>query len=437
MKNKKIALALFPVFWPNMPPLGLACLKGYLEKNGISAKCFDYNNFFFTKADPALRSEWAKSCNRHLEDNILALIKEDFRQDFDRMIGSLSTYEIVSMSCFKSNFTATIGIAQYLKDARPDIKIVFGGPEISRQYFKYGKDLVGKYKRIADFFVVGEGERALLKYITGENTADPIALYDEMDDLCETGIPDYSDFDVEKYPRQKAVSILCSRGCIKKCAFCAEKLLYKKFKTYPVENIIREIAEYRKRGIERFVFHDSLINGDLEALERLCDAIVENFSSVNWEAQIAIRPDMPDKIFQKIKESGCYHLFVGLESGSDRTLERMKKGFTCRDALKFFEKLDQNGLSFGVSVITGFPGESEDDFRQSLDFIIGNKRIIRKIEQVNPFVYYEGIDLPEEYDYRFQAGSVKRAHLFIEKIREHGFKFTNAFMMNLVESAWK
>lgn len=101
---------------------------------------------------------------------------------------------------------------------------------------------------------------------------------------------------------------------------------------------------------------------------------------------------MSDELLSKLKESGCYDLFIGLESGCSKTLKNMNKGFTPEEAKDFFQKLNFAGLFFGVSLIVGYPRETEEDSEQSLKFLIENKDIIPKIEQINPYIYYDGTD---------------------------------------------
>ena len=142
---------------------------------------------------------------------------------------------------------------------------------------------------------------------------------------------------------------------------------------------------------------------------------------------------MPQRIFTKMKKSGCYNLFVGLESGCGATLKKMHKGFSPQDALSFFRQLRKAGLFFGVSMIVGYPGESDTDFRQSLDFILKNRALIPKIEQVNPFAYYEGTAADKRGDYRVSNKSLERMEEFIRQIKGHNFKYTNAFLGNLID----
>lgn len=142
---------------------------------------------------------------------------------------------------------------------------------------------------------------------------------------------------------------------------------------------------------------------------------------------------MNQKLFEKMKQSGCYSLFVGLESGSDTTLKHMNKGFTAEDALSFFNNLHTAGLFFGVSIIVGYPGESDQDFQNTLDFIIQHKDIIPQIAQMNPFTYYDGTPADKTADYRANPAALKRMKLFIHEMKRHKIKHTNAFIGNLIE----
>ncbi|KJJ84120.1 radical SAM domain-containing protein [Candidatus Omnitrophus magneticus] len=432
----KIALVLLPPFWPNTPPIALASLKGFLAGQGIIARTFDYNNRFFSRVPERLKKEWLKSCNTFLEENIFSLMREHAPEEFKNMLDELLSYEIIGFSCYKSNFDITIKIARLLKQKNEKIKIIFGGPEISRSYFKTKENFYSATRGVADFLAAGEGEKPLLDYILDKTTGNT-ALFDELETLNNIPIPDYSDFDFKDYPRGDTVSLMFSRGCPRKCAFCAEKFLYKKLRFFPADRIIEEIHFHKARGISNFIFHDSLINADFKKLEELLDKIIAEFGSIKWSGQIAVRKTMPEELFAKIKRSGAYHLFVGLETGSNRTLARMNKGFTQEDALLFFKKLTAHGISFGVSLITGYPGETNEDFKESLEFLIKNKQFIPKIEQVNPFVYYDGISLPEDADYKKCEDAVRRAREFISVLKKEGFKITNAFTLNLVEEKWK
>lgn len=436
----KILLSILPPFWPKMPPLGIGYLQAFLTNNSVKCSILDLNNIFYNLASSELKKSWLVSCNRFLEENIFSLTQKNHPEEFKSLVDRMLEYEIIGFSCFKSNIHSTLKLARLLKSRNKTIRIIFGGPEMTKTYFKtsgkFTKDILG----LADFIVAGEGEKGLLNYIASDQLRYPpqadsaaeknLSLFSELDDLNALSFPVYKNLDLDSYPRKNSIPILFSRGCVRKCKFCSEALLYKKFRVRPVKNLIEEIMYHKsKNKTEYFVFHDSLINGNLKKLEELCDKIIEKFGSIKWEAQIAIRNDMSDRLFKKIKKSGCYNLFTGLESGCDKTLKNMNKGFTAKDAAGFFKKLNDAGLFFGISVIVGYPGETESDFKESLDFIISNKSIIPKIEQVNPFTYYNGTGADKNPD----KDSLKRLNVFIKAIKSHGFKHTNAFLGNLIE----
>jgi radical SAM superfamily enzyme YgiQ (UPF0313 family) len=426
----KIALVLLPVFWPKVPPLGLASLKGFLSGEGIESVAIDYNNYFYNCVEKELQQEWEKSCNLSFERRILSFLQEFFSKEFEEMITRLLEFDAVGFSCYKSNSHLTQGVMEILKSRDPTLPLVLGGPEVTHKFLLRKEGVKRIYKGLADMLVVGEGELPLLSYIKGGREA--LVCFNEISSPERFPTPDYSDFDFNTYPRKKTMSLLMSRGCIRSCSFCAERLLYKKFRLSSLDMLILHIRDYKDRGIQNFVFHDSLINGDIKALELFCDRVIDEFGSIPWEAQIAIRKDMPDTLFAKMKESGCYHLFVGLESGSDRTLKRMRKGFSSQEAVGFFQALNAHNLSFGVSMIVGSPGETEEDNRDSLNFLLRHQDLIPKIEQINPFIPYDGTEMSSSgpYDPEISFG---RARMFVEKIKEAGYKYTNAFIFNLVE----
>lgn len=428
----RIALAILPLFWPKMPPLGIFFLKSYAQSNKIDVDILDLNIFFYNLADNETKKLWQGSPNINTEARIMLILRKQYPVEYESMINKALSYDVLGFSCFKSNLSHILDFIDILRARKPSLKTILGGPEIARQFFKNQNGLIGRIKKIADFIVIGEGEKPLVDYLRGVKKAK-MACFCELPRLDKLAFPDYGGIDLGLYPRPKSAQILFSRGCIRKCAFCSERLLYKKFRVRPVESVIKEIKYHKDRKITHFIFNDSALNADLNRLESLCSAIIDNFGSISWEAQMLIRSDISERLIKKIKKSGCCNIFVGLESGSNVTLKNMNKGFTIQDALIFFKNLNWAGLSFGISVIVGFPGESENDFKESLDFVLKNKNLIPKIEQINPFVYYDGTSVDKGADYRLNPIGARRYEFFVSEIKRHKIKHTNAFLGNLID----
>ncbi len=431
----KAALVLAPPFWPNLPPLSMINIGSFLLSRAQSISLHDLNNKFFNLAEDTLKKEWLVSANASLESRMPELLKKVFARELDAVLNDLAQLDVIGFSCYKSNMRTTLFLAEMLKNKNPILRVAFGGPEITRYYLKGKESLQADEFAAADLLVVGEGEKPFYDFVQN-NVSGRMIYFEELDDINSYDpAAAYGLLDIKAYPRKDSVSLLMGRGCLKTCRFCSERFLYKKQRIRSIDNIIKEISFHLKRNSRQsFVFHDSMLNMNLARLERLCDAIIKKFGRINWEAQMGVRLDMSDGLLEKIAKSGCYNLFIGLESGCDNTLANMRKGFTSMDALMFFKKLKKANLTFGVSMIVGFPQETEEECEESLRFLIDNQEYIPKIEQINPFVYYEGTDVDKNSDFYHNRQLAGRAEYFIEQLKKHRFKMTKAFINNLVDA---
>ena len=284
MYNQKILLTVAPLYWPKMPPIGLGYLQAHLEKNGILADILDLNNFFYNRADSALKRKWLINCNAALENTILEIVKKNDPEIFIKAVERMLEYETIGFSCFKSNLKATLKLAALLKRQNKFIKIIFGGPEITRQFFKHGKKITPVLGGEVDFLVIGEGERPLENFLTNR-VKGKIAVFEQAEGLAAFSFPRYRGVNFATYPKKDAAAIQFSRGCVRRCSFCAERLLYTGFRCRDVVDVIREIEFHKtQNNTHYFVFFDSMLNADLTKLEALCDRIIDRFGSVPWEA---------------------------------------------------------------------------------------------------------------------------------------------------------
>ncbi|MBF0102424.1 MAG: B12-binding domain-containing radical SAM protein [Desulfobacterales bacterium] len=435
LSDPHLALCILPPFWPDLPPLSLAYLQGFLLAHHIPVTAIDYNQQFYQAFPTTVQNLFRKSIHPFLEDQMIEIMQTHAKTVYQRMIKNLLSYSIIGFSCYRSNFKATLSIASMIKEKKSDIKIILGGPEIANQYFIHKQNLKQKWANTVDLLVAGEGERPLYEYLhhPQENDTPSLVTFKQYETLAPYPTPEFTLAPELHYPRTSTRSLLFSRGCIRKCRFCSERLLYRGFRHYPIQQIISQLQRDYDQGMSHFIFHDSMLNADINALDQLLSAIIQEMKPITWEAQMGIRTDMPDELYRKIKQSGCRHLFIGLESGSDVTLAAMHKGYSTSDAIHFFKQLKSQDISFGVSMIIGYPSESESDFQESLEFILNNKEYIPKIEQVNPFVYYQGTPLSKKADYRSHPQSVQRTEYFIQKIKEAKIKYTRHYLWNLIE----
>jgi radical SAM superfamily enzyme YgiQ (UPF0313 family) len=402
-----------------------------------------------------------------LENNILDIISEKHPNLIEKLVSQIANAKakILGFSVYSRNRKATFDFANKIHKLNPSKIFVFGGPEV---LFEYHRNHFFKEANLDNsYFVLGEGELPLLNIYrhTYENKDVKFNLYkdkkliayNEVDKLDSLPFIDFDNLKIELYD-SKILPLFSSRGCIKRCSFCSEYKLYKSFRQHSPEYIVDLIKNLTKKygahykfnylatsaeaecenlsakadNITTFSFQDSLINANLQWVDKFCSLVVKNNLNIKWEAQIAVRNDMSKDLLKLMKSSGCYNLFVGLESGSDRMLELMNKGYTSQNAKAFLQNLRESGLQFEISLITGFPNESEEDFKHTLLFIKNNKRIIPKIAQVNPFVEYPPSKI-NKTDLTSAKTSRERVPKLIKMFDEENIKHTSSFINNLIE----
>jgi len=409
-----------PPCWIKTPPLGIEYIKQYLIKEGIDVRVIDLNIIIYKLLGLA-KDKWL-SLDRDYEEKLLSIVKSRYPNVIQKLIKNIEKSNLIGFSLYERNKKFALNLAQILQKKYPKKKIVFGGPQTLFMRI-HKENFLKPFK-----WVIGEGEKALVNIIKG-NKKD-IIEHEELKDLDELPFMDFKGFDLKLY--SQFLPLVSSRGCIKMCRFCTENLLYKSFRQHSFPYMLEQIELLvKKHNMNNFTFQDSLINANLDWLENFCSSLIKKNIKINWEAQAIIRNDFSQTLADLLKKSGCFNLFVGLESGSDKILRLMNKGFTKDDALKFFNTLKKSGLHFEVSLIFGYPHEEEEDFAETVIFIVKNKKIITKIAQVNPFVDYF---LKNQ---RNRKEILNRVNKFINIVKKEKIPYTKGFINNLIDRKWK
>lgn len=489
----KISFVLLPPVWPNLPPLGLTYLAGNIKNKIGSCKVkidiidlnielytfLKKNNMFYS-----LYKNWTIGDYKASEKILLKIDKiKESGFDIGKLIENKTQYsDVIGFSIFSSNLYISLYIAKHLKEKfKNSYNKIFiaGGPEVTLSYISNDIDKLNLF----DYLFIGESEKTINVFlenyfkaqcskktnihkdklnlkpntksietrnydifyinnlkITNTNKIKNSKLINGLnfyENINNIKFPDYSKLDLKKYIRKKALPIFTSRGCIGKCKFCTERLLFEKIRIRNYENIIKEIEYFYKNfGIKWFTFYDSMINTNLNNFKSWMKLLIKKNIKIHWDAQILIRPEMDDETFALMKESGNINLFIGLESGSDGVLKKMGKYFNTEDAIIFFKKLNQYNLFFEISLITGFPGETEKEFEETLFFLKKNKHLIKKIAQINKFIPYKALDKKFinniKNNIEYNKISEKRFNILKEHIKHLGYKYTEEYLGNLM-----
>lgn len=161
--------------------------------------------------------------------------------------------------------------------------------------------------------------------------------------------------------------MMTSRGCPYPCTFCSVAPVWN-FESYSrgAENIVEEMAFlHREAGVELFLFQDEFFVSGKRQVMDFCRELRRRELDVRWKAFGWVNL-VDDEMMRAMAECGCVELRFGIESGSDRILERIKKGFTAAEALEVVPKAVDIFPRTDVFYVWGFPFETMEDFHQSL-----------------------------------------------------------------------
>lgn len=422
-------LVLCPPWDTVSPPLGLAYLSAYLEHKGFRVDVMDLNIELYHRISTQLRDKlWGFTGFLCWEQEGIRLMEADVERYLTHCVESMlsANAPVIGFSLYHANVALSIEIARRIKKATKAVKIIFGGPGCSDPF-----DREGISSAICEFMVVGEGEIALAEMLTrlkkGHPVGDIDGVYDSqfdqnfdyrahIADLGETIFPTYHGFSLEKYTGNGLLRILGSRGCIGRCKFCNENYYSEKYRSISSEHIFAEIRFHVERNrIYGFKFSDQLINGDLPALDRLCDLIISAGYPIRWEGQAILRRGMTSELLAKMQQAGCYRLDFGLETGSASIAKRMAKPFSLSQAETVIANSKGAAICTCINIIVGFPGESETEFLATLEFLERNRKSIDMVANlstcfIKPFcdIYFKpqkyGVAMPRDpyFWYRWQ-----------------------------------
>jgi anaerobic magnesium-protoporphyrin IX monomethyl ester cyclase len=161
------------------------------------------------------------------------------------------------------------------------------------------------------------------------------------------------------------------RGCPYRCGFCNYPYLFDdtKFRTKSAEKIADDWARYAAHGAEYISCLDSLFTMPRQRLIALCELLVQRKLGVKWLCY-ARADDLADRdTVVLMKQAGCVEVQIGIESGDQGQLDHMNKRCTVDKNARALVHCREVGITTAVTVILGYPGETERSIRNTLAFM--------------------------------------------------------------------
>lgn len=175
---------------------------------------------------------------------------------------------------------------------------------------------------------------------------------------------------VVRHPR--FTTAFTSRGCFGRCTYCSSGSFFAGTARYrSADSVLAELEEIRSLGFREVFFRDELFTGDRKRLETLCEGIPRRTPRLEWVCSTRVdRIDAPAA--KAMRAAGCHLVRMGVESGSQAVLDRIRKGITIDQTRAAFSACRVAGIDTHAHTMVGLPGETREDFRRTL-------RLIREI----------------------------------------------------------
>lgn len=209
--------------------------------------------------------------------------------------------------------------------------------------------------------------------------------------------PATSEYDrVITTPRHYAY-IKIAEGCNRFCSFCAIPLITGRFKSRPIEEILKEVADLTSRGVKEFniIAQDlSSYGTDLYGGHRLAELIdrIAGIPGVKWiRLHYAYPADFPMDILDVMAkhDNVCKYLDIALQHISDNVLTNMRRHINGEQTRELLAEIRRRvpGIHIRTTLMTGFPGEGEKEFEELKEFVRE-----QRFERMGAFAYCEEED---------------------------------------------
>jgi anaerobic magnesium-protoporphyrin IX monomethyl ester cyclase len=343
---------------PPFTPLGLGYLAAVLEKNEYKVDVID--------------CQAAK------------LSYEEFKSEIGKRQPN-----IVGVTSTTLTYKSGLRIAKIAKEVFPNCLTIMGGSHVT-----FWDENALKECPELDVVVRKEGENTLLEIVqrleAGKSFHDVIGTTCRKDgkivknpdrpyikDLDSLPFPAHNLWPLETLRKYGNIvyPIMASRGCVFWCDFCtAVRMFGRNYRMRSPKNVVDEIEFLHETyGASQFTFYDDAFTVDQNRTAEICHEIMKRKLKIKWDCET--RVDMVTKdLLLKMREAGCIAIWFGVESGSQRVIDAMGKGFSLIQTMNAFQWAKDAGLMTVAGVILGFPGETKESAMET----------IKLVEKINP-----------------------------------------------------
>lgn len=286
-----------------------------------------------------------------------------------------------------------------------------------------------------DFLIVGNGEKPLMSlcdclaaggngdgiencYVQGKSYEQFSCNYSKEYLMDNFPFPDrsfvpYGEYTVPFCPENPSTTMVTSQGCPFKCHFCTTARPPVQFRS--IDAIMHELEDIQALGIRSVLFQDELFTTQKKRVTAICREMQRRGIGLHWT--IKSRIDTIDReMLDLMKNAGCFNIHFGIESGNEKTLKRMNKGYTCAQVKQAVDMVKRAGLSCTGNFMLAYPGETEKEILETIEFAKGLSLVISQ--------FFLTIDSPGSHLFEEALKLGRRTHDHLREFVENPFGFT-------------
>jgi radical SAM superfamily enzyme YgiQ (UPF0313 family) len=344
------------------PPLGILYVSAFLEQQGISNFIFDSTFSDFEKLSHSLIEK---------RPSILGI--------YTNLMTKVNVLRIIRF--VKEN------------ESLKNTKVILGGPEVRYHIDKF-------LNHGADFLVVGEGEESMYELCQFILTEKPdqnnptktdelkkisgIAFLDG-ENVCRTDERILKkDLDSLPFPNRKkialklyleawkvrhgssTISVSTMRGCPYTCKWCSRAVYGQSYRRRSPASVLDELQDLQSNyNFDTIWFVDDVFTISHKWLEQFRREVENRKLQVRYEC-ITRADRLNETVIQDLKASGCFRVWIGAESGSQKILDAMDRRVDAEKVQEMIQMAKKAGLETGTFIMVGYPGETESDLEQTI-----------------------------------------------------------------------
>lgn len=276
--------------------------------------------------------------------------------------------KILALSSFTSNIRGTYQLAKAVKKKYgKKIIIALGGPHVSAD-----PDVIKRFP-VFDFCVTQEAEitfpKLVEKIIREEKTIKGIYKGEIPENLDNFPPPARHLVDWSRYHSFKTHNVMASRGCPFHCIFCSIPSIERKTRYRSPKLVVDEMEEALKYvKIKSYTFLDDTLTLNRKYFLEICEEIQKRKLKIKFEGHTRANL-LDEELVRKMKKTGCQELIFGVESGNEKIRNTViRKGIKDSDIIKAIQLCKQFGIKPDIYLMLGFPGETEKEMMDTVNY---------------------------------------------------------------------